>query len=267
VDAMTEPPQAPPGVVTSEQWRGYLTKGHPVATLLRRTFRLMPSSPRCATCFAPFSGVGGKVLGVTPFTQSRKAARFCKFCCENQPAGGAEVETGVLFADIRGYTAMSEQTTASEVARRTNLFYAIAGDVLVGHDALVDKLTGDEAMALFLPGFAGAGYIEKMLDAAEELLRAAQRSGEDWLSIGIGVDHGTAWVGNVGAEKVIDFTALGDVVNTAARLQAAAAPGQLLMSDRVHAACAGRYSDAERLSLELKGKSQPVRAWLVRVSA
>jgi len=78
-------------------------------------------------------------------------------CCEAPPLGGAEVDTGVLFADMRGYTALSEKTPPEDVARMVNRFYSLASDVLVAHDALINKLMGDEVMALFLPGGRGQG--------------------------------------------------------------------------------------------------------------
>jgi adenylate cyclase len=257
--------QPAPAETDNEKWRKYLAEGHAAAAFLRGLFRTVPSSPRCATCFAPFQGVGGKILGVTRFAQSRKAPRFCKMCCERQALGGAEVDTGVFFADVRGYTSLAEKTRPEDIARTLNRFYALASDVLVAHDALIDKLMGDEVMALFLPGFTGDGYVAKMVSAAEALLArfGYGPSDEPWLPIGIGLDHGLAFVGNIGTSEINDFTALGDVVNTAARLQAEARPGQILMSERVYGEVAERYPQAIRVELELKGKSERVSARIV----
>lgn len=185
--------------------------------------------------------------------------------------GGVEVPTGVLFADIRGHTSYSESRPPEEVAQRLNRFYATAARVLAAHDAVIDKLIGDEVMALWLPGFAGREtYITKMVDAAEALLRAVGFGGdsEPWLPLGLGLDHGPAFVGNVGSGEVKDFTALGDVVNTAARLQAQAKPGQIVMSERVYQkAAAARFPDALMVQLELKGKSEPVAARIVELKS
>ena len=71
-----------PARLHSEEWRTFLLEGHAIFAVTRRLFRLAPASPRCATCFAPFQGIGGKVLGGTWFAQSRKAPRFC---CGKQP--------------------------------------------------------------------------------------------------------------------------------------------------------------------------------------
>jgi adenylate cyclase len=94
-----------------------------------------------------------------------------------------------------------------------------------------------------------------------ELLREA--SG---LPVGAGADFGRAFVGNVGEEDVKDFTALGDVVNTAARLQARAQPGQLLVSERVYEAVGHSFPDAGRVELDLKGKSSPVPAYVIEAA-
>ena len=175
------------------------------------------------------------------------------------------MEVGVLFADMRGYTALAERRSPEEVARFLNRFYAVAARVLADHDALIDKLVGDEVMALFLMAFTGPRYMEKMVSAAEALLRGVGYGSREgpWLPLGVGVDFGLAFVGNVGSGEVKDFTAIGDVVNTAARLQGEAKGGQLVISERVYTAVEGRYAGASRVELELKGKSEPVPARVV----
>jgi adenylate cyclase len=256
----------------TEEWRKALAEGYMPGLWMRRFFRMVPSSPRCGMCLAPFKGVGGIIFKPLPFTSpSRKNPNWCRVCFEEAPIGGAEVPTGVLFADIRGYTSYSESRSPEEVARLLNRFYTVAARVLAGHDAVIDKLVGDEVMALWLPGFAGRDtYITKMVDAAEELLRAVGfgSEAEPWLPLGLGLDHGLAFVGNVGSGEVKDFTALGDVVNTAARLQAQAKPGQIVMSEGVYQeAAAARFPDALMVQLELKGKSEPVAARIVDLNA
>jgi len=179
--------------------------------------------------------------------------------------GGAEVPTGVLFADIRGYTSYSESRAPEEVARLLNRFYSLATRLIADQDGVIDKLVGDQVMALWLPGFAGRDiYLQKMVDCAERLVRAVGYPGEEpWLPLGLGVDHGVAFVGNVGEGEVKDFTALGDVVNTAARLQAAAHPGQIVMSERVYEHVSSRYPDATATRLDLKGKADTVDARII----
>jgi adenylate cyclase len=254
-----------------EEWRKALAEGILPAQWMRKFFRILPSSPRCGMCLAPFKGVGSIVLKPLPFTTpSRKNPMWCNVCFERAPIGGAEVPTGVLFADIRGYTTYSEGRNPEEIANLLNRFYSIATYVFSHHDAVIDKLVGDEVMALWLPGFAGREtYIPKMIDAAETLLRSIGYGGpgEPWLPLGIGLDMGLAYVGNVGEGSVKDFTALGDVVNTAARLQAQAQPGQIVMSERVYEHARDRYPGAPAVQLELKGKAEPVAARVIDLGA
>ncbi|MBI1884864.1 MAG: adenylate/guanylate cyclase domain-containing protein [Chloroflexi bacterium] len=169
---------------------------------------------------------------------------------------------------MRGYTAIAEPESPEEVARVMNRFYALAIDALTSRDAVIDKLVGDQVMGLFIPGFAGRQYVDKMVSAAEALLHGVgypSREGS-WLPLGVGLDHGLAWVGNVGSGEVKDFTALGDVVNTAARLQAEARGGQIVMSERVYEAVGQRYPEAVTVSLQLKGKSEPVPARVIQIA-
>jgi adenylate cyclase len=164
---------------------------------------------------------------------------------------------------------MAEGKSPEDVARLMNRFYGVATGVLAGRQAVIDKLIGDEVMALFIHGFAGPEFVSKMATAAEELLRAVgyREREEPCLQVGVGLDFGPAFVGNVGSGEVKDFTALGDVVNTAARLQAEAKPGQIVVSERAYQAAGPRYPDATPVELDLKGKSEPVAARVVDVTA
>ena len=148
--------------------------------------------------------------------------------------GGVEMEIGVLFADVRGFTSLSETLPPAEVAELLNRFYACASRIL-GRAAVIDKLVGDEVMALYIPQLIGERWEDDLLRDARELLEAVgfgPRS-QPWLRLGIGLDVGRAFVGNVGSGEVKDFTALGDVVNTASRLQSSAGAGQIVLSERL----------------------------------
>jgi adenylate cyclase len=144
------------------------------------------------------------------------------------------------------------------VAGLLNRFYESASTIL-RRSAIIDKLVGDEVMALYIPRlFTGEGWEDDMLRDARDLLTAVGygSASEPWLRVGIGLDIGRAYVGNVGAGDVKDFTALGDVVNTAARLQSSAAAGQIVISERVCERLSDGLADAVANSLELKGKSE-----------
>ena len=229
----------------------------------RAAARAIPHGPRCKLCLRPFAGFG-RVLPGGGFSPSRKNPNFCKMCFEQAPVGCKEMEIGVLFADVRGYTALSESRPTAEVAELMNRFYELATKVLLRHDAVIDKLIGDEVMALFIPAWFPSATTN-MVRAGENLLDGVGvGSGEDpWLPLGIGLDYGVASVGNVGTGEVKDFTAIGDVVNTAARLQQCAKAGQLVMSERVRANLQDPNPEAAPLELQLKGKAEPVKAWVV----
>jgi adenylate cyclase len=130
----------------------------------------------------------------------------------------------------------------------------------MAHDAIIDKFVGDEVMAIFISDIPSLGtkMCDQMLTAAEEMMVAARESFRE-LPIGIGLNCGTAWVGNGGAEEMKDFTALGDVVNVAARLRGCAGPGQIVMSDEVFGRLTAPPQATER-EFRVKGKEEAIRA-------
>lgn len=249
-------------------WRQILHHGgHRDLRFAHRVFPLLPRPPRCKFCRSPFAGLGGRVCRVFGMRPSKKNPQLCDLCCEKLPPGGAEVEIAVLFADVRGSTALAEQLGATAYAATLNRFYATATEVLIKHEATVDKLIGDEVMAFFVPGFAGPTFERSGVDAGRALLRALGHGRPDppWLPVGIGIEAGVAFVGNVGPDGQIDFTALGDPVNTAARIRSAAAPGELLVGEGAFAAVASEHAGLEARELEVKGKAQPIRVRSVPV--
>ncbi len=175
------------------------------------------------------------------------------------PPGGAEVDIAVLFADVRGSTELGEGMGAGAFAAMLNRFYATASRALLDHKAMIDKMVGDEVMALFIPGPTGPDYRRDAVRSAADLMRKmGYGKGEPWLPLGIGVHAGPAYVGKVGTSDIHDFTALGDTVNTAARLQAEAQPGEVIISEELYADVASRFPDLERRSLEVKDKAEPI---------
>ncbi|MGZ6725701.1 MAG: adenylate/guanylate cyclase domain-containing protein, partial [Solirubrobacteraceae bacterium] len=115
-----------------------------------RLMRRLPADPRCAICRAPYGGFGGRIMGRLGFAPSRKNPRICSECFEKAPMGGQEMEVGILFADVRGFASLAERQTPDAVATLLNRFYATAVEVLCEH-AIIDKLVGDQVMALYLP--------------------------------------------------------------------------------------------------------------------
>ena len=130
-------------------------------------------------------------------------------------------------------------------------------------DGIVDKFVGDEAVALFIPGFAGKDHAARAVETARELLmETGHGTGEPWIPVGIGIHTGVSYVGYIGEGDALDFTALGDTVNTAARLTSMARAGEIVMSDATATAAGLDTSALERRTLELRGREQSVEAWV-----
>jgi adenylate cyclase len=172
------------------------------------------------------------------------------------PPGGAEIDIAILFADVRGSTQLGERLGPAEYASLLNRFYKAATETLIRHDAVIDKLIGDEVMALFIPGFCGPNYKRRAAEAGLALFHALgyQDTETPWMPIGAAVNSGKSYVGNVGSEGVVDFTALGDPVNTASRLASSAGAGELLLSEEVFETVSQKIPSVEIRTLNLRGK-------------
>jgi adenylate cyclase len=241
---------------------------HGLGGVVAAIFRALPTSPRCGICGAPFAGPGRWIVGPLGYRPSRKNPTVCATCVEFSPPGGMTQYIGVLFADLRGFTAQFDGGDPEEASRLLRRFYRCAEDVLFP-DAVIDKLIGDEVMALYLPDLkrdmAHGDVPALMLEHACELLRSVgyASGATPFVEMGVGIDVGEAFVGNIGQRALFDFTAVGDVVNTASRLQAQAAGGEVVLSQRV--ADGLRAPVGTRVELEIKGKRDPQIAYRLAV--
>lgn len=252
------------------RWRGILRGETPRALaprIGRRLFGVIPSPWRCKFCNAPFRGPAAGAFRWVGYSPSRKNPNICARCIERAPEGGALVPLSVLFADVRGYTSIAERLSSVDATVLLNRFYGAASKALLAQEAVLGQIAGDEVMALFVPGLAGSSYPGRAVEAAHALLHAmgyATPQG-NWLDVGVGICSGEEFVGNVGGGGFKDFTALGDVTNTAARLQAVASGGEIIMCAATYHAVRERYPEAEPVDLELKGKGAPVKGFRLRV--
>ncbi|MEK6275928.1 MAG: adenylate/guanylate cyclase domain-containing protein [Actinomycetota bacterium] len=167
----------------------------------------------------------------------------------------------MLFADVRGYTKLTEGLSPAEVPALVNRFYETTSKALLSHEGLLGQIEGDNVMSLFVPGFAGKGYRSNAVEGGRALLQAVGPGSELALEVGVGIASGEEFVGNVGGGGYKDFAAVGDVTNLAARLTAKAQAGEVLVDAETFEAVASRYPGAERYELELKGKQVPIAAY------
>lgn len=267
--------------MTERVWRTYLTTGQPPGFKDRfwytfkdfqRVMKMLPTDPRCKICNVPFRGIGGKLVKlVLDREPSRLNPRLCNSCEQfaSRFPGGAEIELSMLFADVRGSTGLAERMSASEFRQLINRFYRATTDVMVRSNALIEKLMGDEVVGLYVPGLAGPNHARVAVDAARAMLRATGHENREgpWIPVGVGVHTGVAFVGSVGSEDgMMEITALGDSVNTAARLAAEAGSGEIVVSEETCRAAGLDTTESELRGLQLKGRSEPVNVRVIRVA-
>ena len=184
--------------------------------------------------------------------------------------GGENRDIAVLFVDIRGFTTMSEILEPEQVVEILNRYLNLTTNAIFKNKGTLDKFVGDATMAVFNSPFDLEDYEFRAVCAAmdivaggaaleEELLKEFGRS----VGFGVGVNCGPAVVGNVGCEFRMDFTAIGDTVNTAARLEANAKKGQVLISDTIYERVKDRIQVEPIGEIPLKGKSKGVFVYSV----
>jgi adenylate cyclase len=257
-----------PTTTQDEKWRRVLmgeARGHMCwSPWMRRISRAIPTDPRCKLCDTPFGPPGNlmRFIGFGPSRLNRRICRGCIHALEKRP-GGAEIELSLLFADVRGSTALAEQMGSGEFSQLMARFYGAAAVAVDRRNGIVDKFVGDQVVALFIPGFAGTDHAADAIDAARELLAETGHSeGAPWIPVGAGVHTGVAFVGTVGEGDAVDFTALGDSVNTAARLASCAKAGEIVISSAAAKAAKLETAGLDERTLELRGRAESVAAWV-----
>jgi PAS domain S-box-containing protein len=183
--------------------------------------------------------------------------------------GGAKREITTLFADIRGFTSFSETLDPEKLVEILNQYFTLAAGAVLAEQGTIDKFLGDAVMALFNAPLAQPDHALRAVRAAlaiQHSVAAFHATIEPrWrLSFGIGLTSGEAVVGNIGTSDRLDFTAIGDDVNLAKRLQENAQPGQILASQSLYAAVAGRVAATALAPLQVKGRSAPEQVYELR---
>lgn len=251
----------------NELWRDwFMNDAMTVEKRVHRFFKILPHDPRCKLCHAPFQGVGGIVVG-TLYGRKRSNLNpnFCSVCEDfaRKLPGGAEVEMSMLFADVRGSTSLSEKMSPFEFQDLINRFFVGASKAIAHEDGLLEKLAGDAVAAFWGAGFAGKAYVAKTVRAAQAVSRAMQK---DNIPVGIGVHAGVAYFGAMGAaDGLVNISAIGEEVNTAARLASKAAAGEIIISEAALTRAGIDGSGLESRTLELKGISEQVSVRVMRI--
>ena len=184
--------------------------------------------------------------------------------------GGENRHIAVLFVDIRGFTTMSESLKPEEVVEILNEYLGLTTKAIFDNGGTLDKFVGDATMAVFNAPFDLDDYIFRAVATAWDMQAGADVIAEKFhkrygksVSFGIGVNCGNAVVGNIGCDFRMDYTAIGDTVNTAARLESNARPGQILISSEVYEAVKDRVTVTPIGEIPLKGKSKGVYVYQV----
>lgn len=175
--------------------------------------------------------------------------------------GGENRHIAVLFVDIRGFTPMSESLQPEQVVEILNEYLTLTTTSIFKNGGTLDKFIGDATMAVFNAPFDLDDYIYRAVCTALDIAAGSdelekklmQRFGKS-VSFGIGVNCGPAVVGNIGCDFRMDYTAIGDTVNTAARLESNAKRGQILISSEVYEAVKDRIEATRIGVIPLKGK-------------
>ena len=184
--------------------------------------------------------------------------------------GGRQMEISVLFADIRGFTSMSEKLPPSDVVKVLNEYLDSMEEQVFLHGGTLDKYTGDGMMVLFGAPLEQPDHAERAVRAALGMQKAAvelsqKRRGEQaGIAYGIGIATGLAVAGHIGSTRRLDYTAIGDTVNLAARLEGKAPPEAVLVSEATYEAVKEIVIAEQLEPTRVKGKELPVTVYRVR---
>ncbi|HOD04049.1 MAG TPA: adenylate/guanylate cyclase domain-containing protein, partial [Anaerolineaceae bacterium] len=180
--------------------------------------------------------------------------------------GGRRAEITVLFADIRGFTSFSEGVTPEELVQVLNRYLAAAAEAVLGEDGTVDKFLGDAVMAWFNAPILQEDHTLRAIRAALRIRDAIQALHREFpprfqLAFGVGIHVGEAVLGLVGTEKRMEYTAIGDSVNTAKRVQENAGPSQILITESAYQLVASQIEVRPVEPIQAKGKRAPIPAY------
>ena len=186
--------------------------------------------------------------------------------------GGQKRAVTVLFADVVGFTPLTEKLAAEDTVKLLNELFTLLTEIVFRHGGTLDKFMGDSVMAIFGAPTEQADHAQRAIACAEDMLRFLDTGNAGWserydvkIELAIGVASGECVVGNIGSERRMEYTAIGDVVNTAARLEAIARPNQILVPEATAKIVGDDFELIDRGERELPGKRGTVRLFEVSV--
>lgn len=179
--------------------------------------------------------------------------------------GGSIAEVSVLMADLRGFTPFAERTAPDQVVAMLNAYFGAAVPVILEQGGTIVQFVGDEVMAVFNAPVRQADHAARAARAGLRLQQATAQvaAGRDWPPFRVGVNSGPALVGNIGSAEMRNFTAIGDTTNLAARLQALAEPGEVVIGPMTRDLLGDRAVLRPLGLVPVKGKSEPVAAFVL----
>lgn len=184
--------------------------------------------------------------------------------------GGIRKDVSVMFVDIRGFTPLSEKMEPEEVIKILNEYLDLCTKTVFKHEGTLDKFMGDGVMIIFGAPIAQADHADRAVRTALEIKSKYQLLAESIqkeygfsVNVGIGINSGFAVIGNIGSHDRLDYTAIGDTVNLAARLESNAKPGQILISRNTFTRIRDRFSCTELQPISVKGKKDAVEIYEV----
>jgi adenylate cyclase len=184
--------------------------------------------------------------------------------------GGQSRNISVFFSDIRGFTAMSEKRTAQAVVDMLNEYFELMVEVIFKYQGTLDKFVGDEIMALFGAPVVSEDHAYRSVKVAVEQMQALEEwnlvrvaEGEEPIRVGIGINTGEVVAGYLGSSKALEYTVIGDVVNTASRLCSRAGAGEIVISKSTFEIVKDQFNVEELPPAQVKGKSQALQIYRV----
>lgn len=209
------------------------------------------------------SGILGRCFALMGIRRSGRNPNICSRC-DFHIAEGRVVEMSVLFADLTGFTNLTNRLGADRTFEVVDSFLKMASECLVAQDGFIDKYIGDAVMAFFNVPLAHDDHAQRAVAAGEQILARLPALGQEVgieLKARIGIATGYARVGRIGSTEKGDFTVIGDVANLASRLEGHANPCEILVADQVFQQVAQRYPNTPPESLQVKGFDEPVEVY------